>query len=107
MLATVSVSSALEQFVEYQETGSEPVYWTGVMEFNAFRQAYWMLHRDTPGRFYDHSVMNELYALMLWAPKRAQGHIDGIVYAMSLILDGNHLNGFLRLSEVRHSAALR
>ncbi len=100
-LTQSSVQNSYQCFKAYSTNGNESDYWSGVAEFRAFEQAYYMLTEDVDQNYMN---CNSLYGLMISSPEIIQSNMGELVAALEL-LNKNPFdpNGYMKLSVLLNS----
>ena len=90
-------------FSDFQKTGLDRDYWSGVASFYAFQRAYGLL-TDGTNKSANAIFCNEVYGSLLMAPEQAKAHISEIADTMKLLSENvTDENAYLRMAALRNT----
>ncbi len=101
--AQAEAKEAYTCFSDFQKTGLDRDYWSGVASFYAFQRAYGLL-TDGTNKSANAIFCNEVYGSMLMAPEQAKAHISEIADTMKLLSENvTDENAYLRMAALRNT----
>ena len=96
-----SAAAALEDFHQFEQSGSEADYWSGVAEFKSFLNAFSYLREEKQQMEY--LDCNQVYGVLLLNPEKAQQDLPLLLKALELLgRDYTDPNGYLRMNELKN-----
>ncbi len=102
-LCKASAASAVTSFEEFKDFGHESNYWSGVSDFRAFQQTYFLLAEGT-NEATNYNFCNDVYGHLLISPETSQNNIDEVISVMEIIANNlDDPNGIRRMSELRNN----
>ena len=101
--AQAEAKEAYTCFSDFQKTGLDRDYWSGVASFYAFQRAYGLL-TDGTNKSANAIFCNEVYGSLLMAPEQAKAHISEIADTMKLLSENvTDENAYLRMAALRNT----